>query len=115
MNIEEAECMGRYIYYTRPCERLAGCGSGSGVRVGKSVALVAGLSAGTGNQLWQLSGRAPGGLSRRSLSTREILMGPEQELKFLFRDSNMNAVDIDEEERKGAKPLSEWGDSNLRP
>lgn len=28
------------------------------------------------------------------MSTQEILMGPEQELKVLFRDSNMNAYDI---------------------
>lgn len=32
--------------------------------------------------------------SRRSLSTQEILKGPEQALKILFRDSNMNADDI---------------------
>lgn len=30
-------------------------------------------------------------------------MGPEQALMILFRDSNMNAVDIDEEEEKSAK------------
>lgn len=28
------------------------------------------------------------------MSTLEVLMEPEQELKFLFRDSNMNAHDI---------------------
>lgn len=41
--------------------------------------------------------------SRRSLSTQEILMGPEQALRCdLFRDSNMNADDIMfEEEGKG--------------
>lgn len=41
--------------------------------------------------------------SRRSLSAQEIRMGPEQELRVLFRDSKMNADDIMFEEEKRRK------------
>jgi hypothetical protein len=34
------------------------------------------------------------------MSTHEILKGPEQALNVLFRDSNMNACDIEEERKK---------------
>ena len=58
------------------------------------MALVAWMSAGIGYSGNVLEERL-GGFSRRSLSTQEILEGPEQALRcILFRDSNMNADDI---------------------
>ena len=59
------------------------------------------MSAGLGITLATVSEEGLGIFSRRSLSTQEALVGPEQVLKgFLFRDSNTNAHDIDIEKGK---------------